>query len=86
VVGRTTDIAVARVRHAVDGRPDEAVHRLLTALLAADGSDLPGAVGSALDFGHSSGADTLLGLLVGLRLARSDSKPAPPSPSHGTAE
>lgn len=68
VEGRTTDLAVARVRHAVAGRADEAVHRLLGSLVAGDGEHLDEAVRTALDYGHSSGADTLVGLIVGLSL------------------
>lgn len=70
VEGRTTDLAVARVRHAVAGRPDEPVHRLLMALVddqhAPD--DLEPAVRAVLAYGHSSGADTLVGIDRGLRL------------------
>jgi hypothetical protein len=70
VEGRTTDLAVARVRHAVAGRPDEPVHRLLTVLV--DGQhppdDLEPAVRAVLKYGHSSGADTLVGIDRGLRL------------------
>lgn len=70
VEGRTTDLAVARVRHAVAGRPDEAVHRLLSALVDGQHSpdDLEPAVRAVLDYGHSSGADTLVGIDRGLRL------------------
>jgi hypothetical protein len=69
VVGRTTDLAAARVRHAAAGHPDERTHRLLVTLLMAPSStDLSPAVRSLLEFGHSSGADTLVGLLAGIRL------------------
>lgn len=68
VEGRTTDLAIARVRHAVAGRPDEAVHRLLTALVAGPPVDLAGAVRAVIEYGHSSGADTLVGIDLGLRL------------------
>ena len=68
VEGRTTDLAVARVRHAVAGRPDEAVHRLLTALVDGPADDLDPAVRAVVEYGHSSGADTLVGIDRGLRL------------------
>ncbi len=68
VVGRTTDLAGARLRHAVDGRPDEATHAVLLALLTDAGPPMQIAVGSLLDYGHTSGADTLVGLLLGVRL------------------
>lgn len=68
-VGRTTDLAVARVRHAAAGHPDERVHQLLAALVMERSSDaLPAAVRALLEYGHSSGADTLVGLLTGASL------------------
>ena len=68
VEGRTTELAAARVQHAVAGRPDESVHRLLIALVADSGADLDPAVRAVAAYGHSSGADTLVGLIVGLAL------------------
>jgi hypothetical protein len=71
VDGRTTDLAIVRVQHAVAGRADEAVHRVLALLVGGPvtgGSDVENAVRAVLDYGHSSGADTLVGLIVGLRL------------------
>ena len=68
VEGRTTDLAAARVRHAVAGRPDERVHQLLMVLVSATDPRLDEAVTALLEFGHSSGADTLVGLLVGVNL------------------
>ena len=69
VLGRTTDLAAARVRHAAAGYPDERVHQLLTVLVMAPSSDdLPAAVRSLLEYGHSSGADTLVGLIAGVGL------------------
>jgi hypothetical protein len=69
VSGRTTDLAIARVRHAAAGHPDERTHTLLAALLMdASPSALPAAARTALEYGHSSGADTLVGLLAGTAL------------------
>jgi hypothetical protein len=68
VEGRTTDLAVARVRHAVAGRPDEVVHRLLTVMVSGPPDDLDAAVRATLAYGHASGADTLVGIDRGLRL------------------
>jgi hypothetical protein len=68
VEGRTTDLAVARVRHAVAGRADEAVHRLLSAMVSGPLDDLDPAVRATLAYGHASGADTLVGIDRGLRL------------------
>ena len=56
------------MRHAVAGRPDEAVHRLLTALVDGPPDDLDAAVRAVIEYGHSSGADTLVGIDRGLRL------------------
>ena len=69
VVGRTTDLAAARVRYAAAGHPDEHTHRFLTSLLM-DPSEhsVPDTVRAVLAYGHSSGADTLVGLLAGIRL------------------
>ena len=69
VIGRTTDLAAARVRHAVAGHPDERTHQLLAALLMDATDDaLPAAVRALLEYGHTSGADTLVGLLAGVSL------------------
>jgi hypothetical protein len=68
VIGRTTDLAAARVRHAVAGRPDEATHAVLAALLTAHGDAPDVAVRRLIDYGHSSGVDTLVGLVCGIRL------------------
>jgi hypothetical protein len=69
VVGRTTDLAAARVRYAAAGHPDEHIHRLLTALLMDKSENsLPDAVRAVLAYGHTSGADALVGLLAGVRL------------------
>jgi hypothetical protein len=66
VEGRTNDLAQARVQHAVAGRADEAVHQLLTVLVDGPPDKLDTAVRAALAYGHSSGADTLVGVIVGL--------------------
>jgi hypothetical protein len=77
VEGRTTDLAEARVRHAVAGRADEAVHSLLVALVDGPRDRLEPAVRSALAYGHSSGADTLVGLIVGLALSTAPGRRLP---------
>ncbi len=65
---RTTDLAVARVSHAVAGHPDESTHAVLAALLTGDGGPPDEAVRNLMDYGHSSGVDTLVGLVLGVRL------------------
>jgi hypothetical protein len=67
--GRTTDLAVTRVRHAVDGHADEYTDDLLRALVMDAEADLGQAIAKLLGYGHTSGADTLVGLLAGLRLS-----------------
>jgi hypothetical protein len=69
IVGRTTDLAVARVEHAVAGRADAYVDAVLRALVTAEEGDLACAVTTLLGYGHTSGIDTLVGLLLGVRLA-----------------
>lgn len=82
VVGRTTDLAAARVRHAVAGSPDEYTHAVLAALVMdQSAASLPGAVRALLEYGHSSGADTLVGLLEGVGdWVNCQSRPPSPEP------
>ena len=66
--GRTTDLARARVHHAVDGHADEYTDAVLRALVMDTDPGLDGAVTRMLGYGHTSGVDTLVGLVAGLRL------------------
>lgn len=77
VVGRTTDLAAARVQHAAAGHADEAVHNLLAALVSGPAENLDRATRALLAYGHSSGADTLVGLLAGLTLSMEQRHAAP---------
>jgi len=70
IVHRTTDLAVARVEHAVAGRADAYVDAVLRALLTAEASGLAASVVTLLGYGHTSGVDTLFGLLLGVGLAQ----------------
>jgi hypothetical protein len=72
---RTTDVAVARIRHAADGLAEEIQERALAAVLDppagesyAGGGTLEAAVTTAARWGHTSGTDTLVGLFLGARL------------------
>ena len=67
--GRTTDLSVARISHAVRGAIEEAQELVLAHLLAGTGKDLEASVQRAARCGHTSGGDTLVGLLLGVRLA-----------------
>ena len=76
---RTTDVAVARVRHAARGAIEEVQERVLASLLGANDAGLVPAVERAARWGHTSGVDTLVGLFLGLRLTLA----APPDGSDG---
>ncbi|MDP8921528.1 MAG: DUF2877 domain-containing protein [Chloroflexota bacterium] len=76
--GTTTDIAIARVRHAANGLIEERLEDVLAAVLIGDGTDLESAVRRAATWGHTSGVDTLVGLCLGLRLGLHDVSPTSP--------
>ncbi|MHB1134895.1 MAG: oxamate carbamoyltransferase subunit AllH family protein [Chloroflexota bacterium] len=68
--GRTTTVSEATLRHAARGEFGERVQNLLHALLFGDESEVARRVSEMLAWGHSSGADCLLGILLGLAAAR----------------
>jgi hypothetical protein len=68
-IGRTTDLGLARLRYAAEGDLDEHSMDVLAALVGDNRAALDAATRRLLAFGHSSGVDTLVGLLVGCRLA-----------------
>lgn len=66
---RTTDVALATLREAADGRARAELLDLLRLLeRAADPLDLHAPVRAVLAIGHTSGSDTLSGLAAGLHL------------------
>lgn len=65
----TTDLSSALLAWAAQGQAVEPVHDLLTALAAGDRSAAVAATSRTASLGASSGADLLLGLLVGLPTA-----------------
>jgi Protein of unknown function (DUF2877) len=65
-VGRTTDLGLARLRHAVEGDLDERSELMLAALLSGERPAVEAATRELLAFGHSSGVDTLVGILLGV--------------------
>lgn len=69
-LGRTTTVAEAFLVHAGRGEFAERVHLTAANLLDTGESVRRNAVADALDWGASSGADLLLGLLLGLQLDR----------------
>lgn len=66
--GRTTDLGLARLRYAAEGDLDERSELALAALLSGTPGQVEAASRELLGFGHSSGVDTLVGLLLGLAL------------------
>ena len=67
--GRTTDLGLARLRYAAEGDLDERSELVLAKLLGPSQWELQAATRRLAAFGHSSGLDTLVGLLLGLGLA-----------------
>jgi hypothetical protein len=68
-VGLTTSVAESYLFHAGRLEFSERVHRTALAILKGPVAELPGAVAAALAWGASSGADLLVGLLVGIEAA-----------------
>ena len=68
---RTTDVALARLRHAARGRIEEVQERVMANLLGGAGTELDAAVRRAARWGHTSGVDTLVGLFLALRVQSS---------------
>lgn len=66
--GQTTDLGFSRLRYAVEGDLDERSEQALAALLAVRQPAVEAATRELLGFGHSSGLDTLVGLLLGVLL------------------
>ena len=73
--GRTTDLGLARLRYAAEGDLDERSELALAALLHGGPAEVEVATRELLAFGHSSGLDTLVGILLGIGLVQ---PPLPP--------
>ena len=71
-VGSTTDVARVALEHAARGEYAERLHDVLEALARGDDAALRLQVERALSWGASSGADTLLGMLIGLEAAAAE--------------
>jgi hypothetical protein len=67
--GRTTSLSLARLQYAVRGLLDARCEAVLVALWQEASAPVHAAVDGAWSIGHSSGADTLTGLVLGLALA-----------------
>lgn len=68
--GRTTVVAESFLRCAARGEFSERLHGLIDALLVGDSARAYRGVESALDWGASSGADSLFGVLMGFGTAK----------------
>ena len=68
-VDSTTDVARVALEHAARGEYAERLHDVLEAVARGDEASLHLRVERALSWGASSGADTLLGILIGLEAA-----------------
>ena len=67
--GRTTSVAESYLLHAGRLEFSERVHAAAIAVLVGQEAELPRAMTTALAWGASSGADLLVGLLVGIQAA-----------------
>jgi hypothetical protein len=67
--GATTDVARTALEHASRGEYAERIHDVLGALARGDEQALRGQIERALSWGASSGADSLLGMLLALEAA-----------------
>lgn len=70
--GRTTDLGLARLGYAAEGELDERSELALAALLDGDAAAVEATTRDLLGYGHSSGLDTLVGLIIGLAVAGVD--------------
>jgi hypothetical protein len=67
----TVEISAAHLAASADGLCAEAMHRALNAILTGDIAALPGCVATLRHFGHSSGFDTLAGMVLTLEASLS---------------
>ena len=65
---QTNPISAAHLRSAMNGTGNEAVHRILDVLFSGNSRDLPDALEGIDKVGHTSGWDTLAGIVIVLRL------------------
>lgn len=63
---RTTTVSAAMLRHAARGDAPERLHRLMSTVLAPSPAGLADAVRATVEWGATSGCDTLAGALVAL--------------------
>ena len=60
-------ISARALLHAVRGRYAERLHEVLVAIETGDGPAIEGSVDAAMRYGATSGADTLVGVFIGLQ-------------------
>jgi hypothetical protein len=66
-LGRTTLLSQQMLKHAAVGETNEIIEDLLEAILAYGSDEVRKAASRVLTMGETSGADTMLGILLGLR-------------------
>ena len=66
---RTTAVAATLLRHAAAGEFAERLHDLVGVLIGSDDAAIPAAIERAVGWGATSGADCLVGVLLGLDAA-----------------
>jgi Protein of unknown function (DUF2877) len=64
--GRTSDLGFARLRYAAEGELDERSEQVINALLSGDPTTVERLTRHLLGYGHTSGLDTLVGLVLGI--------------------
>jgi hypothetical protein len=71
---RTTAVGAAALEHATRGAFSERLHDVLVAVAGKRIDDLAAAIARAMEYGATSGSDTLVGLLAALDLAAARSR------------
>jgi hypothetical protein len=64
---RTSLISASALSQAARGRYAERLHDVLAAIVAGEGMGIEGSIEAAMRYGATSGADTLVGLFIGLQ-------------------
>lgn len=84
--GATTDVARVALEHAARGEYPERLHDVLWALARGTDAEVQDRVAATLSWGASSGADTMLGIVLGLTAAASPVHGRPTAGSRAGAD
>lgn len=68
VAERTNVISAAHLRGAMEGMGHEAIHRIIAAVLSGEQEKIPQLIEKVKKIGHTSGWDTLAGIVIVFRL------------------